>query len=1007
MAKAGTPRRRKRRWLRRLVVALLVVVALTGTAFGIVSLQIRGIVLSALRKELPNCEVSVGRVVLSPLLSLSVYDLKVEDRSRPESPSTITVERVTADVSIAALLKFDIALDVAAPAVALGHVSGDPPPFADLFERERKAPSDRFLVRRLDVRDGSITILDPGLAVSTTLQVELTSPPRGSTDEPTRLTVALEGLELEAGGVETAGLGETLELSLYRQPAEDEDATEISGTLRIARPGGESGPDEVLAGRFTGRTGAAGTRVRLELDEHELGAVLGLWRTEGRFRVAGLGDLEALAGTVKRVVLAASYDSASGGGLSLEGEFEAAGLGAKLGSPAEAEAELHAAVTVGALEGAIGYGGASDGFFVREFRARDCTVDVRSAGVSVSTRLDLGVENWHAGGNAEPGRVTAVLDGFEFGSGGVRTVPLRSSFEAVVAGGAPGSVADVSGTFAIGHSEGEGAMGRVLAGEFKGRTGPEGTQVALELDPHEVEAVLGLCRTDGGYRVPVVGDLDEVAGTVKYVTVAASYDSGPGRGLSLEAEIEAEGLGAKLGGPADGEAGLSAALKIGGLTGALGYGGESEGFFVQKLRARECAVDVRSPGLAISTTLDLGAENVYAGGAAEPGRVTATLDKFDFATGGLRTVLLRSTLDLAVDARAGEDAVDVRGAMTIGRLKDPVGATLTGAPEMTGEIEGRIGAQGTRVAAEFGEHGADVLLGLLRRDGAYKIGFLHDFEKLTGTVDRLGVVVLSGPAVAGGMRIEGEIEAKGLDGRSGSMKMEVEGMTITEPVVLAAPPGGGPMALSVGDPTRKLDPGRITAKRVTFQKYAATDVSGTLWMRDNNWTLDGITGTLYGGKGAGSIRALAGGTLEFKLAFDDVDLEPVFATVGREGDKVTGRAKGAAALTVGRGGVIEAIEGHLKTKPPGGRIKIKDADDLLKEAPGGEQVYEAITQGLPSKDPESFFEKFKDFNYETVEIGTEMSGKTFVTTLHVKERAARDPLELEIKFNYIREVIEH
>jgi hypothetical protein len=889
---------------------------------------------------------------------------------------------VTANVSLAALLKFDINLDVAAPAIALGHVSGDPPPFADLFEREREAPSDRFLVRRIDVRDCAITIRDPGLAINTTLQLELINPPRGTTDEPTRLKVALEGFELEGVGVKTAGLGETLELSLYRRPAEN--GTGISGTLRIARPGSEGGLDEVLAGRFKGRTSAAGTRVRLELDEHELDAVLGLWRTDGRYRIPGLGDLEALAGTVKRVVLVASYDSASGAGLSLEGEFEAEGLGAKLGNPAEAAARLHGAVTVGALEGAIGYGGTSEGFFIQSLVARDCTVDVRSPGVSVRTKLDLDVQNWHAGGAAEPGRVTAVLDAFEFEGGGVKTVPLRSSLDAVVAAGAVANAAEISGTFTIGHSGGEGTSERVLAGEFKGRTGPEGTWLALELGPHELEAVLGLCRTDGEYGIPVVGGLDDVAGTVKHLALAASYDSGPGGGLSLEGEIEAEGLGAKLGGPAGGGAGLHAAVTVGALEGAMGYGGASEGFFVRKLRAHECKIDVRSPGLAISTTLDLGVENLYAGGAAEPGRVTATLDKFDFETGGLRTVLLRSTLDLAVDARPGEDAVDVRGAMTIGRLKDPVGATLKGTPEMKGELEGRIGVQGTRVAAEFGEHGADVLLGLLRRDGAYKIGFLHDFEKLTGTVSRLGVVVLSGPAVAGGVRIEGEIEAEGLNGRSGSMKMEVEGMAITEPVVLAAPPGGGPMVLSVGDPSRTLDPGRITAKRVTFQKYVATDVRSTLWMRDNNWTLEAITSTLYGGQGRGSIRALADGRLLFKLAFDNVDIEPVFA-----------------------GGAIEAIEGRLKTKPPGGRIKIKDAEKRLKEAPGGEQVYEAIRQGLPPGDSKSFFDRFKDFDYETVEIGTGMSGKTFVTTLHVKERAERDPLELEIKFNYTREVIEH
>lgn len=105
--------------------------------------------------------------------------------------------------------------------------------------------------------------------------------------------------------------------------------------------------------------------------------------------------------------------------------------------------------------------------------------------------------------------------------------------------------------------------------------------------------------------------------------------------------------------------------------------------------------------------------------------------------------------------------------------------------------------------------------------------------------------------------------------------------------------------------------------------------------------------------------------------------------------------------------MIEAIDGRLLTKPPGGNIKIKDAENALKEIPAGHEIHDAISRGLPSGDTKSFFDKFKDFDYDTVEIVTGMAGDKYVTTLSVRERAERDPLELEIKFNYIRKVIKH
>ena len=67
MAKLKVHKRRRRTGLKRLAVVLLVLVALAAAALGIVTVRIRAILLSALKKQLPHCEVSVGRVTLNPL----------------------------------------------------------------------------------------------------------------------------------------------------------------------------------------------------------------------------------------------------------------------------------------------------------------------------------------------------------------------------------------------------------------------------------------------------------------------------------------------------------------------------------------------------------------------------------------------------------------------------------------------------------------------------------------------------------------------------------------------------------------------------------------------------------------------------------------------------------------------------------------------------------------------------------------------------------------------------
>lgn len=169
MAKLKAHKKRRVR-LRRGAVVLLVIVALLATAIGIVTLRIKAIVLSALRKELPNCEVSVGRVTLNPFSNLKIYDLRIEDRSTPDARSTIELDHAVAHYSITGGLKFDIDLDVARPAVVLDSTGGTP--FPDLFEREPSGKPSRFRLKQVSLRDCRLKIHDPALTLDASFGVQ-------------------------------------------------------------------------------------------------------------------------------------------------------------------------------------------------------------------------------------------------------------------------------------------------------------------------------------------------------------------------------------------------------------------------------------------------------------------------------------------------------------------------------------------------------------------------------------------------------------------------------------------------------------------------------------------------------------------------------------------------------------------------------------------------------------------------------------------------------------------
>jgi hypothetical protein len=171
VAKLKAQKRRRIR-LRRIAVIMLVIVALLATAVGIVTLRIRPIVLSALRKQLPNCEVSVGRAVLNPLKRLSLYDVRIVDLSNPEGHSTIEIDHLIADYTLRAGLKLDIEVDAPGSRIVLRNVTGESPPFPDLFARKPERKPSRFRLRRARVRDCHVTVDDPAFGLDAVLDVQ-------------------------------------------------------------------------------------------------------------------------------------------------------------------------------------------------------------------------------------------------------------------------------------------------------------------------------------------------------------------------------------------------------------------------------------------------------------------------------------------------------------------------------------------------------------------------------------------------------------------------------------------------------------------------------------------------------------------------------------------------------------------------------------------------------------------------------------------------------------------
>ncbi len=186
---------------------LLVIVALLATAIGIVTFQIRPILLSALRTQLPNCEVSIGRAVLNPLKRLSLYDVRIVDRSNPDASSTIEIEHLVADYTFRAGLKLDIDVEVPASRVVLRDVTGDSPPFPDLFARKPERKPSRFRLRRARVRECHVTIDDAGFGLDAVLDVQASGLGAPAAQPPADISLQVRDLVFGSGPASSVRIG--------------------------------------------------------------------------------------------------------------------------------------------------------------------------------------------------------------------------------------------------------------------------------------------------------------------------------------------------------------------------------------------------------------------------------------------------------------------------------------------------------------------------------------------------------------------------------------------------------------------------------------------------------------------------------------------------------------------------------------------------------------------------------------------------------------------------------
>jgi hypothetical protein len=449
-------------------------------------------------------------------------------------------------------------------------------------------------------------------------------------------------------------------------------------------------------------------------------------------------------------------------------------------------------------------------------------------------------------------------------------------------------------------------------------------------------------------------------------------------------------------------------VRIGRLDASLGYDAAPpellDRLLLHEVRASDCSVAVLYPDFKLTTTLDLGLVNETGDVYGQPTRLAVSSDDFLLEAGSMLTKPMTVVVDADVHAERDNQALDLSGSLTAGGL----GAALSGL----------LDTAGLHVTTLFQQQDAPNLVELFVDDKDHHIPVIQDFPGLTGTVERFELALAYTPEL--GFGLTGAITAEGLKGTSETLMLTVDGISVDTTFSLLPPERGAPLELIVGDPTAKAGPGVITATTVTWNApgdmdFPAHGPEARLWSEDYVWTLTDILGTMFDGQGTGTIQALADGTVTIDLQFDGVNMAPLFEAIagpkdGQQQDQMTGHADASVSVLLkdmGKGVGLYSIKGSLRTKPPGGVLRLKEKEKSLNALPGGQQVAGALKQGMSPRVYDHFLEKLKNYQYESITIDASTEGNEYTVAIKLRDADKKNPLPIDLTIHYSRVHIYH
>ena len=461
------------------------------------------------------------------------------------------------------------------------------------------------------------------------------------------------------------------------------------------------------------------------------------------------------------------------------------------------------------------------------------------------------------------------------------------------------------------------------------------------------------------------------------------------------------------GSPSVSEAKGKTTFRITRLEGTLGYDATRpkmlDRLLLHKVHATDCAVAVNYPGFTLTSTLELGLANDTGDVYGRPTKLAASSPDFQFEAGLLKTYPLDTVI--AADLHVQPDASALTAA-----------GTLT-AQGLSGTLNALLDKTGLHVTTLFEKQEADRLVDLFESEKPHKIPVIHDFPGLTGTVERFELALSYTPKL--GFGLTGAIAADGLQGESDAMMLDVEGISVDTTFSLLPPERGAPLEFVVGDPEAEPGPGRIVAKSVTWNAPGdmnfPAEATGRLWMKDYVRTLGDILGAIFEGKGTGTIQALADGTVTIDLQFDGVNMTPLFKAIagpqeGQQEDQMTGHADAKLAIVLkstDAGMALTGIKGTLRTRPPGGLLRLKEKEKSISALPGGQQVAGALKQGMSPRVYDHLLEKLKNYQYESITIEAGTQGDEYIVAIKLRDADKKNPLPVDLTIRYSRVYIHH